>query len=99
MNRVVVMLGIISILFLPATSFAGFRCKPDAIVKEGDTNVEVKILCGAPMSTHYEGEVEIEENKVLIDRWTYNPGKGKFYVILDFYNGVLTKIRQGPRVK
>jgi hypothetical protein len=99
MNRAIGILGLISLFFLPPTVFGGFRCKPDAIVNEGDTNSEVEILCGAPMNTHYQGEVEIDADKVLVDRWTYNPGKGKFYVILDFHNGVLSKIRYGPRVE
>jgi hypothetical protein len=99
MNRSIAIIGLISILLLPSTGFGGFRCKPDAIVEEGDTNSEVEILCGTPMSTHYEGKIKINGKKVRVNRWTYNPGKGKFYVILDFHDGVLTKIRHGPRVK
>jgi hypothetical protein len=99
LNRTIGLLGLISLLLLPSTGFGGFRCKPNAIVNVGDTNTEVEILCGAPMSAHYGGEIEIDAKKVIVDRWTYNPGWGKFYVILDFHNGVLSKISHGPRVK
>jgi hypothetical protein len=93
------MVGLVTILLLPSLCFGGFRCKPDAIVEEGDTKSEVSLLCGTPMTVDREGKVKINGNKVLIERWTYNPGKGKFYVILDFRNGVLTKISHGPRVR
>ncbi len=51
------------------------------------------------MSRDYEGKVKNDGIKVHIERWTYNPGQGKFYVILVFHDGVLSKIKHGPRVK
>jgi hypothetical protein len=92
-------LALVALFLVPSICSAGFRCKPNGIVEEGDTKSEVKIMCGSPMSSSYEGEIEINEKEVNLDRWTYNPGKGKFYVILDFHDGVLAKIKNGPRVK
>jgi hypothetical protein len=99
MNKPKATIVLVTTLLLPSLGFGGFRCKPDAIVEEGDTKSEVELLCGTPMSANYEGKVKINGDKIHVDRWTYNPGKGKFYVILDFYNGVLTKISHGPRVQ
>jgi hypothetical protein len=99
MNKFKVKSALVAVLLLPSIGFGGFRCKPDTIVEEGDTKSEVKISCGAPMSSDYEGKVKNDGKKVHIERWTYNPGTGKFYVILVFHDGVLSKIKHGPRVK
>lgn len=98
-NKPTFVVGLISLFLVPSMCLAGFRCKPDEIAEEGNTKSEVKIMCGSPMSTSYEGIIEIRGKQVYVDRWVYNPGKGKFYVILDFHDGILVKIKDGPRVK
>lgn len=45
------------------------------------------------------GLVEVHGKFVNLERWIYNPGYGKFYQILEFQNGVLISIKNGPRVK
>jgi hypothetical protein len=99
MIKKLLLAGLIALLLLPSITLAGFRCKKNAIVQEGDTKSEVELMCGSPMSTSYEGEINVHGKMVYVDRWIYNPGKGKFYVILDFHDGVLEKIENGPRVK
>lgn len=98
-NRKLLLAGLIASLFVPSITLGGFRCKKDAIVQEGDTKSEVEIMCGSPMSASYEGVNSVYGEMVYVDRWIYNPGKGRFYVILDFHDGVLKKIENGPRVK
>ena len=56
----------------------------DGFVQIGDTEADVLEQCGEP--TLREG-----------DRWTYDRGPGRFLEILNFGEGVILSITQGPR--
>jgi hypothetical protein len=56
----------------------------DGFVQIGDSEVDVLSKCGEP--TFREG-----------DRWTYDRGPGKFLEILNFGEGNIMSIIQGPR--
>lgn len=74
-----------------------FRCN-NKLVKAGDTTVEVKIKCGKPFDIENLGSVFIKNKFVKIIRYTYVPDKGKLVKILEFQNGELVKIINGPRM-
>jgi hypothetical protein len=83
---------------IPGISTAGFRCANGKLVSEGNTKSEVKIKCGQPIDKEYVGIVKINQERVDLDRWIYNPGKGRLLKILDFHDGVLAEIKDGPRM-
>ncbi len=86
------------ILLASFPAFAdSFRCN-NKLVKAGDTSIEVKIKCGKPFDTEYIGKARISNEYVNIERYTYVPEKGKFVKILEFHNGTLVTIINGPRV-
>jgi hypothetical protein len=85
--------------YFPCLTFAAYSCSSDAVAYEGDISSDVKIKCGPPMDIDKLGLVEIHGKFVNLERWIYNPGYGKFYQILEFQNGVLISIKNGPRVK
>jgi hypothetical protein len=74
-----------------------FRCA-NHVVKEGDTSAEVKIKCGTPFDIENLGTAKINNKYVTITSYTYLPKKGKLLKVLEFQNGVLVKIRNGPRI-
>jgi hypothetical protein len=84
---------------LPSLALASYSCNNKSVAREGDTSSDVKIKCGAPMNVESVGEVEIGGKTVSVERWTYNPGYGKFYQILEFQKGVLISVKNGPRVQ
>jgi hypothetical protein len=84
---------------LPCVSFAAYSCSSSAVAYEGDTSSDIKIKCGPPMDIDKLGLVEVHGKFVNLERWIYNPGYGKFYQILEFQNGVLISVKNGPRVK
>lgn len=77
---------------------ASYRCTDRSIVNEGDMASEVKLKCGNPIDIQDLGQVEKDGKLIRVESWTYNPGSGKLYKILEFENGVLTKINTGSRV-
>lgn len=90
---------LITALLIPSVASAGYRCTNNETAKKGDTKSDVKLKCGPPVDASYEGVIKIRGNHVYVDRWTYNPGKGKFYKILNFHDGSLANIENGPRVR
>jgi hypothetical protein len=94
MRKAILMSGLMVLFSLPSISMASFSCKSGTIVEVGQTETEVKLNCGPPMSATYVGRID----KVYVDRWVYDLGPGTFYQILDFHNNVLFQIRNGPRV-
>ncbi|MFT4655735.1 MAG: hypothetical protein ACI82S_003408 [Patiriisocius sp.] len=74
-----------------------FRCN-NKVVKAGDTTVEVKIKCGEPFDIENLGNALIQNKFVKIIRYTYVPNVGKLVKILEFQNGELVKIINGPRM-
>ncbi len=83
---------------MSSAATAGFRCTNGKLISEGDIKSEVKIKCGQPVDQEYVGVIKINKEHINLDRWTYNPGTGKLLKILDFHNGVLAEINDGPRM-
>ncbi|GAC27036.1 DUF2845 domain-containing protein [Brumicola pallidula] len=73
------------------------RCG-NKIVNEGATTIEVKLICGQPFDSEFIGLVKLNNAYVNVDRYTYVFGKGKFAMILEFHDGELVKISNGPRM-
>lgn len=73
------------------------RCG-NKIVIEGDSTIEVKLICGQPFDAEFIGLVNVNNAYVNVDRYTYVFRKGKLVKILEFHNGVLVKISTGPRM-
>jgi hypothetical protein len=75
------------------------RCG-NKIVNEGATTIEVKLICGQPFDSEFIGLVNLNNAYVNVDRYTYvfGKGKGKFAMILEFHDGELVKISNGPRM-
>ncbi len=86
------------IISIPGIATAGFRCTNGKLVSEGDTKSEVRIKCGQPFDEEYIGTVKANKKRTNLDQWTYNLGEGKLLKILDFHDGVLTEIKNGPRI-
>lgn len=63
----------------------------------GDTTSEVKKKCGLPADEENIGYVKVDDEYVNLKRYTYDLGTGKFLRILDFHNGELAKVKDGPR--
>lgn len=68
------------------------------IVRLGDSISQVVILCGAPLSKNYIGQVKKGNKYVNVDVYTYVLRKGSFARILEFNDGTLAKIEHGPRM-
>jgi len=91
---------LIFLLTFSSHIFASFACNNRAVAREGDSSADVKIKCGSPMSIENVGQIENDNGELVnLERWTYNPGYGKFYQILEFQNGVLISIKSGQRVE
>lgn len=73
-----------------------FRCN-NKLVREGDTTIEVKLKCGQPDDIEEIGGARVNNKLVKITRYTYYPKKGKLVKILEFQNGELVNIINGPR--
>lgn len=78
---------------------AGMRCPNGKLVNNNDKTTAVLTKCGKPYKRERFGRVTIEHKKVNLERWTYVPEKGKFIKYLEFHNGILKEISNGPRVK
>lgn len=79
------------------------RCER-AIASKGTTVGAIQLACGAPDDrASWEDETElqvgsvIQRRLVVRERWTYNPGPGRFLRILEFANGRLLKVSTGGR--
>ncbi|WP_334019594.1 DUF2845 domain-containing protein [Alteromonas sp. S015] len=88
----ILMISIISF----STSAEGFRCGV-RLVELKDSLGVVKEKCGSPKYDVDMGSVVVDGQYVNLKRLTYDLGKGKFLRILDFHNGILEKISDGPR--
>lgn len=84
------------LLFSQPSEADGFRCK-NKLVMPGDTTGEVKRKCGPPLDELALGQVEVKGKRVNMMRWTYDLGSGRFLRILEFHNGKLISIEDGPR--
>jgi hypothetical protein len=81
------------------------------LVTLGDTQYEVRSLCGAPDGEAFLGtrsrQVAVpfgpfpghlaETREVAVEEWIYDPGYGRFLRILTFVGGRLDSIELGPR--
>ncbi len=76
-----------------------FRCASGKLVLAGDTSVEVKLNCGEPDMKEYVGLVERNGKYVNLVRYVYLPAKAKFIKIVEFHDGVVASISNGPRRK
>ncbi len=80
------------------------RCEK-GIVTRGDTVYQVLTRCGDPQlkdsytkslrTTNHIGISVVKD--VVVERWTYVRGRGKFVQILVFEGGRLTKFERGER--
>ncbi|MFA3791934.1 DUF2845 domain-containing protein [Aliiglaciecola sp. SL4] len=69
------------------------------LIKIGDSTLNVMLTCGEPtykedLSSHQE-----KHHSVKVERFLYMQPKGKFHKILEFHDGVLITIENGPRSK
>jgi len=99
---------ILCLLFLLASLVFGdsMSCG-NRIVGTGDTKAEVLIKCGEPVLLKEKvGEKSVyvklsdswwKSSTVTVERWTYNPGYGKFLRILTFEGDILVKIEKGDK--
>jgi len=99
MSKWIQIIAVIGLLVASSASFAGFRCVTGSLVHKGDTQSEVENTCGAPMDVSYKGAVKHRGRWVSVELWTYNPGKGRLYKILEFHDGVLKDVDNGGRVR
>ena len=97
--RILKLTGFIGLtLFCASSALAdSLRCG-NSLVRTGDTTVEVKLKCGQPFDIENTGKTKVKNSYVEIERYTYIPEKGKFVKILEFQNGKLVEIINGPRV-
>ncbi|MDO6694148.1 DUF2845 domain-containing protein [Aliiglaciecola sp. 3_MG-2023] len=67
------------------------------LIKTGDTSIDVILICGEPT---YKEDLTTQQRKhrgVKVERFLYVQPKGQFHKILEFHDGVLIKIENGPR--
>ncbi|MBL4630147.1 MAG: DUF2845 domain-containing protein [Paraglaciecola sp.] len=72
------------------------RCK-NKLVMEGDTAYEVKKKCGNPSSEENMGFVKVGDAYFSVTQYIYDFAYGKFLQTLEFRNGKLYRISNGPR--
>ncbi|WP_416305616.1 DUF2845 domain-containing protein [Neptunicella sp. SCSIO 80796] len=72
------------------------RCK-NKLVMEGDSTYEVKNKCGEPDSEQNSGYVKFDDAYVKVTTYFYDFGSGRFLQILEFRDGKLYSITEGPR--
>lgn len=92
-------LALTALFFSTASMADSHRCPNGSFILTGDTTLEVQAKCGAPDAKEYVGQVEIKGKIVNVDRYLYTPGRGKFHKIIEFQDGVVVNIINGPRVK
>lgn len=56
---------LVTLLTLPNIANA-FRCENGPHVSKGDTKTEVRLACGGPMSSSYEGVIKIRGKLVYL---------------------------------
>jgi hypothetical protein len=75
-------------------------------VKTGDTKTEVLLKCGEPFTQEVVGEKSsyrmflgliLDSTTVIVEKWTYHLGTGKFLRILTFEGDKLVTIEQGDK--
>ncbi|GAA6185756.1 DUF2845 domain-containing protein [Aliiglaciecola sp. 2_MG-2023] len=67
------------------------------LIKTGDTTLDVILTCGEPS---FKEDLTTQQKKhrgVKLERYLYKQPKGQFHKILEFRDGVLIKIENGPR--
>lgn len=107
MNRLT--FAAIVLVIAPAVAAAeGLRCNGD-LALPGSTKVSVLESCGAPLLTEsfckpgvlvvLADGIAIPAPCQVVDQWTYNPGPGQFYALLQFEAGIVTNIRFAGRVR
>lgn len=76
------------------------------LVSPGDSKAKVLIRCGEPMFKEVVGETTvhrkffgftIKSSTVIVEKWTYNLGYGKFLRILTFEGDRLVRIEKGDK--
>jgi hypothetical protein len=73
-----------------------FRCNTH-LVLPGDTTYQVKKKCGNPDDEEKIGYVKFDDEYINVTMYTYDLGHGKFLRTLEFHNGILFSITDGPR--
>ena len=92
-------LSLIVFLFALEPALAdSFRCN-HKVVKTGDTTTVVKLKCGMPFDIEYTGSTKMGKERVMVERYTYVPEKGKLIKFLEFHSGKLVKVSNGPRAE
>ncbi|MEQ5808839.1 DUF2845 domain-containing protein [Alteromonas sp. NFXS44] len=86
----------LTFLLSTATSANGLRCGTK-LVLEGESTYDVIQKCGQPDSQEDLGFIRKRDDYVKVTRYIYDMGNGKFLRLLDFHNGKLIKIADGPR--
>jgi hypothetical protein len=82
---------------LSGVAHAELRCG-EWLVSVGAGEAEVAAKCGAPTRTDTKRAVwrtRYGTMRCTIDRWTYDRGPGDFTRILEFKDGVLTRLDVG----
>lgn len=96
--------------FMPNLASADTMRCGDKLIVTGDSTSKVLLTCGEPflkesLSTEEE---KLKDNtpqgskttavEVLVEKWTYTPGEGKFIKVLIFRDGLLDEIETGDRI-
>lgn len=109
MNRSLLMsLALAPALALSVGSAAAqnLRCGNDH-ANRGDSKLTVIAKCGEPVmkDSHCKPDPQPVDAQgrarpcLDVDTWSYRPGRGQFITMLDFEQGVLTRIRYGDRIQ
>ena len=95
----IMLYGLVLLLMFHQTCRAdSLRCQTK-LVRPGDTTIEVKLKCGQPFEIEQAGKIRTKKQTVEIERYVYMQAKGTFVKVLEFHNGILQKISNGPRVE
>lgn len=86
------------LIFISCGCNASYFCGHNKLVNDGDTTGIVRSVCGSPMSENYIGTSQVNGSHVNTEKWTYNPGVGRFYQIFVFHNNILVAVESGSRI-
>ena len=92
-----VLLSVVLVVGLCTPAYAdSFRCN-GKVVLQGASQGEVIDKCGKPVLREDRGYKQVGDDYVKVVALTFNLGSGKFVKILEFENGKLKNIENGPR--
>ena len=93
MKKIWLLIIVLLFMYGEAYSSDSFRCSND-IVSVGDSEVEVIMKCGDPISKEVT-----RSGKIKVEKWCYDKGAGDFIYVLIFHGGILKYVEQSGRSK